>query len=146
MLKVIIWPSFINKSLFEIKKEGEQWILLVTKESHEYNQDPGKIWINTQLDSVKAMDIISKVDKIIENPESDLRVISDGVSVELRLKIDDIETRGKFRTPTPGSKEQKFISELMELTKTAINDIEFHDYMESLKTYFFDLPSVKNFI
>ena len=147
MLKVAIWPSFTNKSLLEIKRDAGKWTLLVTKQSYgegDFN-DPGGIWIKNDLDTQLSEKLISKSKEIIIDPQSDLRVILDGVSVVLTLKQDNEEIKSEFRSPVPESKEQQFVYDLIELVKTNINDIECLDYIELLEQYFFEVSPIKEF-
>lgn len=147
MLKISIWPSFINKSLFELKNDTGIWTLLITKEAFGEGEfkDSGNIWTNNELDAVLAEQLISNCKEIIINPESDLRVISDGIQVNLRLIEDNVELSGEFRTPIPGSKEQLFVFDLIELTKSSIEDIECLDYLELIEQYFFEVSPIKEF-
>jgi hypothetical protein len=145
MLKVAIWPSFINKSLFELKYDSGAWNLLVTKESFGVGdfKDPGNIWISHHLAAGVAEQLIVQSKEIIDHPKSDLRVILDGVSVKLTLKEGKEEFQNKFSSPLPHSKEQHFIFDLIELTKTSISNTECHNYLELLEQYFFDVSPIK---
>lgn len=143
MLKVAIWPSHINKSLFELKEHNDEWTLLFTKESCDFLKDTGKIWTKKQLDSVVAKEILSKAKEIIIDPISDLRIILGGVSVSLRLKTNNEEIANEFRSPIPGSKEQHFMCDLIGLVKRNIDDLELQNYIELLEQSFFDVSPIK---
>ncbi len=143
MLKIAIWPSHINASLFEIKEDKGDWTLLFTKEAYSHFKDSGNIWIKKQLDSVAAKKIVSKAREIVIDPQSDSRVILDGVSVNLRLKIDNKESSAEFRSPISGSKEQDFMCDLIGLVKRNIETLESQNYIELLEQYFFDVSPIK---
>lgn len=144
MLKVAIWPSFLNKSLFEIKEDDGAWTLLLTKESHEHLQDRGSIW-SQRIAAAKATQLVTLAQAVFESPYPDNRLILDGVSATLRLRSEVGEIKHTFREPLPGSNESAFMAQLLALAESSIPEKECQDYLELLAPYFFDRSPIKEF-
>lgn len=141
MLKIEIWPAFLNKSHVEIKPEGVGYRLWMTKDAVPELDDPGKIWIENIPSTADAERLLGMVQDIIAAPTPDHRILLDGVSVKMKLGEQSIQ----FRSPEEGTPEQAFVAQLFALVRQAISDLDCIDYLELLGEYFFEEPPMKVF-
>ena len=140
MIKLEIWPSFINKSLFELKNRDSKWELIVFKDSFEFLNDKGYIWKASNIDSLIVEEIIKLSKEIIDNPPENVLGI-DGVSSKLLFEDKVI----KFWSPKKNTKELELVSLFFELIDKNISEANCIDYMDLLSQYFFDIIPIKEF-
>jgi hypothetical protein len=145
MLKVDIWPAFLNQCLFELKEDQGNWTFILAKDGRKEMHDPGAIWHRELEASGAAESIIGLAKGIIETPTPDERIILDGVSVRFSLHENGSEREHTFRCPFQGSPELQMIRELVDLAIAEIDDPDLHDYLELLEGYFFEDVSIRKF-
>lgn len=137
MLKVEIWPSFLNRSSFELKYLEAGWELFLAKDSFEEHNDTGQIWHAAEIVPELPTKIIALAQSVIEQPSPPNHGL-DGVSVELRLNQGDGEQRGKFWSPSLQTPECEFMAMLFDLARENISDLKCGSYLDQLGTYFFE--------
>lgn len=141
MLKVEIWPAFLNKCLFEIKEAEAGYQLLLTKDAVAELNDLGNIWIGTIPNRGEAEKALSMAKGILQHPTLDRRILLDGVSV----KVNFLGESFKFASPEPDTAEQDFVAQLFALARGCFRHPECMDYLELLAEYFFDACPVVAF-
>lgn len=141
MLKVEIWPAFLNKCLFEIKEVESGYRLFLTKDAVSELKDKGKIWIENIPEGKDAEKALEMAVQILTHPTPDNRILLDGVSASVTLG----EMKGKFRSPAEGTPEQAFVAQLFSLARISITDPDCHDYLELLGQYFFEVCPIVAF-
>lgn len=146
MLKVIIWPSFINRCTFEIKESDKGWTFILAKDAYEHYEDKGNIWFSGNPDEEKTAEIIHLATSIINNPTPEpKRLLLDGVQVEILLRENEQEQKYQYVSPPLGTPELEIVEKLIKLAENEFTSSEAINYLELLEPYFYPVKFVKEF-
>ncbi|MCG8576839.1 MAG: hypothetical protein MI810_18305 [Flavobacteriales bacterium] len=145
MLKLEIWPSFINKSTFELKKSPEGWELIFCKEAYDFMKDPGGFWKANTVDTSIADKVFELACDIVDREIPRTSFGLDGVTSRILLSREGKETEKNFWSPDEGSREYRFMELVFQLIDEGIKDPICVNYMELLDQYFFDSFPAKEF-
>lgn len=145
MIKLEIWPSFINTASFELKQREQLWELFVIKDANEFINDKGNIWRASNLDPSLVEKILHFANLIIDDHSKDRRIGLDGVSCRLMLKRNGEDLEAKFWSPEQGTNHLKIVSLFFELIEQSFSEHLCINYMELLGQYFFDIKPIKEF-
>jgi hypothetical protein len=143
MLKIEIWPSFINQCSFELKEGEGLKTLLFIRDAYPHWEDLGQIDFAQNPEGFeKVLDLANYISK---NPSPDTRIILDGVHVKMRLLENGKERLLTFRCPEENSPELKLIKLLFEMAHLHFKNKASYDYLELLGQYFFEEPPIKEY-
>ncbi len=145
MIKLEIWPAFLNRSTFELKTNGTDWELFVIKDSNEFLHDRGAVWRAGNVNSLIAEKIIERANRVIDVDAKDERIGLDGVTTKLRLLRNNAELEKKFWCPEKGTNEYELMVLFFDLIGQEVDEEDCLDYIELLEQYYFDTTPIKEY-
>jgi hypothetical protein len=143
MIKLEIFPSFLDSCVFEIdRRRGIFTFFKNAKTLANKNQKKWEVNISKHSDFIKLIDLAKKV---VTNKINDNRIILDGVSLICTISENQIHDTHEFRCPDTGTDELLLAKKFIELGTSLIADQEFINYIELLEGYFSDYLPIKHF-
>jgi|GEM_PF-4623032 len=143
MIKIDVWPSFLNRSCFELKQAEGAWELFVAKDAVEGLDDPGMIWHQAGVESSLAEKLVALTEDLVTTPPNQRHLGLDGVSIYIHLLRNGKEESVRVWSPEPESRPGKLMQHLFGLVEKSISKPACHNYMELLGTYFSNATPVK---
>lgn len=135
MIKIAI-QSLEGNCDIEIKKNDDQYWLLIIMSKSDYLKETGSVWHEKIKAEGKILEITNLIKQCHKNPSvAKMETISDGMKVDFNLKEEGVLTRLTIKNIEKGMNEFLLMQNLFELINALIKDPILKKYIEVFEKY-----------
>jgi hypothetical protein len=116
----------------EIKKNDDQFVLLVILSKSEYFREKGRVWTAKTADEEKVLEIVNMIKECYVNPSIPKMItINDGIHSKIDLQVEETKINFIIEELEEGTKEFDFRKKIFTFINELVQDTDLEYYSRS---------------
>jgi hypothetical protein len=116
----------------EIKKNDDQFVLLVILSKSEYFREKGRVWTAKTADEEKVLEIVNMIKECYVNPSIPKMItINDGIHIKIDLQVEETKINFIIEELEEGTKEFDFRKKIFTFINELVQDTDLENYSRS---------------